>query len=92
MWEPLKLAEEAGSLKAAMVGVFTPQKSVNAADQSFFFFFFDRDLVNKRLPGHCWVHQGQSFSSSLLQDWHAVTQEQDRRTQLEFFAPPFHFL
>ena len=91
MWEPLKLSEEAGSLKAAMIGVFTPRKSVNATDQSFFFFFFDMDLVNKHLPGHHWV-RGQSFSSSLLQDWHAVTQEQDRKTQLEFFVPPFHFL
>ena len=69
VWELLKLAEEAGSLKAAMMGIFTPRKSVNVANQSF---FFDRDLVNKHLPGHCWVRR-QSFSS-LLQDWRAVTQ------------------
>ena len=70
VWEPLKLAEEAGSLKAAMMGIFTPRKSVNVTNQSFF--FFDRDLVNKHLPGHCWVRR-QSFSS-LLQDWRVVTQ------------------
>ena len=36
VWELLKLAEEAGSLKAAMMGIFTPRKSVNVANQRFF--------------------------------------------------------